>query len=195
METIFQYERSKEIFVPHRTEGVEYCFGEEGEQILVLDSSVNYPNFDDAGPALRNILLLPKPDIDNHRAMVLPRNYITFTHALNDAIGNWTNTESKQRSIVNGLFYELGADLALVAETEGRIPKELSYKQVMFSRDDYDLKILPPVEFGKTTDISYAKEQLVDNFWRNCSAGATNRAQKEQLPEAFKGFSDALLRN
>jgi len=185
-----RFRRADAVFNLAQTPGVEHLIDSEtGYQYLQIDESVVYPNADDTF-TLQDVLLERSPDFSNGDGnktyLLLPDNYATMAQALNDAIGqSATNTS---REVVYDLFGELGSVLGRVAQHDQLVPQSLDYRRVLFLRDVIGVKLLPPLAMERFMDKEVAQRKVIASLWRTCVQGASNAPQKNQLPQAFRGF-------
>lgn len=155
---------------------------------VVIDREVPYPHADSSGLALQGLLLPEREAEGGMRALQLPDNLATMGHALNDVFGD--SASERGAKMAYGLFERVGKSLAKVAIQESIVLPHLSYKNIIFSRENQDFKLLPPIEFVKfaKNDSDVAKRQVVQSFRKSLEEVASSHDQKCQSMKAFAGF-------
>lgn len=157
---------------------------------LLIAGSVDYPQ-----PGLdTNLdgLLLPQRGEGNGRRLELPVNYVTMAQAMNDAIGSSVSPESIE--LMRKLFVELGSSVRGLIDTGHLMPEGISYKNIIFSRDEEGPKLLPPIKFipVESAGIETARHDVVKTLGASCMAGAANATQANNLQAVFSGFEQTL---
>jgi len=173
------------LFSVSRLNTVEHLVDGCSREFIRVSDGISYP--DDSSGLLQEVLLRKNVSGDTQkREYMLPDNYATFGQALNDAIGIRGNKNTLE--IGYELFYELGETISRIAETDGVVPKSLSYNDVIFLTDTMGLKLLPPLEVTHAeTEI---KNQLADSLYRSCTDAVATKTQQRQLDDIFVGFSE-----
>jgi len=170
------------------TNGIS-VYTKEARNYLVLDSDVEYPEYSKDSEI--NSMLLPYKHIQRERHLELPKNFVTLPQVLNDAIGD--NTSTRSLEIAKNAFASLGRNLGRIAIIEHSVPTGLSYKNVIFSRNEASgsPKLLPPINFLKfdeTNDREQARVHVINGLRRSVMDGASNTTQQRNILTAFGGF-------
>lgn len=159
---------------------------------LELDDSVTYPERE-PGTEL-HALLLQGDKKGATRHLELPDNFVTMTHALNDAIGDNTSEHSKKQ--MEELFEEVGSALGRVAMLDLKVPVDISYKNIVFSREHPGVKLLPPIRFTPFSprNEAQAKRHTIESFQGSLRDGAANTTQLRHVDDVFSGFTRSFGR-
>lgn len=161
-----------------------------GQEYLVLFESEKYP-FADEGSVLEDLILRRSPEDEDK--LLLPEQYRTMGQVLNDTIGNVPTRHSLD--LATKIFETLGSKLSLLAEYDGILPENISYKQIIIGlgSDGFNIKLLPPLTLQKAEDdeiysLKNISMMLSTQLYSSCYNGASNRSQQEWLPTIFKRF-------
>lgn len=176
--------------------GISLAWDIEARQnVFILDEKVKYPIREPEQHRQLDSLLLPDViDIGTgQRTLLIPDNYVTMGQALNDLSNAPANVDARQLGAE--LFREVGESLARVAAEDGLVPTQLSYLNLIFSREREEATpyLLPHIEFSEIAARDGAELQrvvasLLDS---SCRQGADNAAQQELIPGWIEGFREA----
>lgn len=168
---------------------------ESGRQYLALCEGIEYP---DSGEIESADVILPTRTTEQGRSLLLlPEDFVTMAQALNDTIGDYS---SNSLFMARGLFEKLGDELSIIVNFDGVVPENIHYRQIVMAKEEQGLgvKILPPLKFQPKSDAVHsemdAKTLITQQLFQSCYYGAANKAQKDALPIAFRGFIDAFGR-
>lgn len=172
--------------------GISFKY-EDGKNLILLERDVAYPEREE-GKELSKLLLPGEKGRYGGQYLELPENYVTMAQALNDAIGD--NASDRSKEMMRGLFMELGESLGRVARGDRQVPREFSYKNVIFSRDEIGPKLLPPVEFisfdPNQGNSAVAQQHVIDSLYASLQKGAANSTQQRNVADVFGGFIKAF---
>lgn len=162
---------------------------EHERNLLILGAEEPYPSRVGAGPALLALMLESVPERKGQ--LFLPANYVTLGQALNDAAGH---VSERGQVTARMLFEELGSGLAQLIRGEGKVPKDLSYLNVIYSREENGAKLLPPIEIIEVDDkhIDQAVGHITGTLWESLQEGASNKEQNRLLLDSFGGFVKSI---
>lgn len=173
-----------------QSDGVE-LYSSQGKRFVVINETVDYPEAVN-GQVISAMLLNCIRTDSGERHLELPENYVTLSQALNDAIGD--NTSDRAKAVAHGLMREVGSGLARVALYDGLAPYNISYKNIIFSREERGAQILPPVTFCKfeTSDKARVKERVIEDFRASLQRNVANTTQRGNVPGVFASFKESF---
>jgi len=153
---------------------------------VMIDQDVEYPQ--PSNKQLDRLLLPHKEDSVGIRHLLLPENFITMPQILNDAIGD--NKSDRSIEVARTAFAKVGRGLARVAMLDHEIPEDLSYKNIVFSRNGYGFRLLPPIKFVpfQIQFSEQAKSHVVKSLSGSLEEGASNTTQVGNVYAAFGPF-------
>lgn len=157
---------------------------------LTLDQDVSYPS-PRLDSELNRLLLFGMVGYSGERRLLLPENFVTLPQVLNDAIGD--NKSDRSMEIARRTFAEIGSSLGRVARIDRQVPRDISYKNIILSREAPGVKLLPPIEFVtfNTRESDTAKNHTVAKFRESVLKGASNTTQQRNILEVLGGFIKA----
>lgn len=166
-------------------EGIQLLSGEKASY-AVLDEGVAYPESSEETELGK--LLLPLREVEGKRLLELPENFATMGNALNDAISHDPSDRGIQKT--RELFERVGTSLAQVALKDSVVPPYVSYKNFIFSRENGEPKLLPPIEFVKfqKDHKETAQSQVINALRKSLEEGAINTEQKRLSLNTLAGF-------
>lgn len=161
-----------------------YEFDQGSKQgLLHLPKGVPYPS-EPVNSRVDRLILSHQ----NANTLILPDNFITLGQLLNDACGSGDHENGEE--VGNHALQEVAKSLARAAFT-GYVPKALSYENIVFGRDDMDVKLLPPIEFQEFDPIRFkssAKNHMRKSLWESLINGAETDRQRRFIAGSFAGF-------
>jgi hypothetical protein len=164
--------------------GAELVIGSQGNVLRVDFSRTPYPKNGTAVYEETKSLLLESV-IRHPSNLKLPNNSTSLANILNEAAGSTDSFEvapntSRTLKLVTEIFRVLAADLITVADTKHKVPTKLTLKQILVNKENYEAKLLPPIEFQEVSkrDVNVKIKEIGAQILQSMSEGSTTPAQR-----------------
>lgn len=166
--------------------GVSFTRSSNGQPALSLTDNVAYPKIDDynLNSAVYDLLLQPASKA-TPRVLSLPDNSTTLVNVLNEAAGTTDSfdvspDDSRSLALLSTMFGVLARSLNKLQESEGVLPRQLVYQQVLVAKNTLTCKIIPPLslEYSDVSARKNAWSAMTKGLLASLDAGVSTPSQR-----------------